>query len=86
MIDHTRSFRRRTTLTHPENLTGCDRSLLARMRELNRDSLKERLGRWVHDQEIAGLLARRDKIVAILDDAVKQNGENAVLFDRPKRD
>jgi hypothetical protein len=86
MIDHTRAFRRSKTLLHPENVTGCDRSMLARMRELNGDVLKERLGRWLTHAEIAGLLARRDEIVKIFDAAVKQNGDEAVVFDRPKRD
>lgn len=86
MIDHTRAFRPSKALLRPGNVTGCDRSMLARMRELNSDVLKERLGRALTRTEIAGLLARRDEIVKILDAAVKQNGEEAVLFDRPKRD
>jgi hypothetical protein len=86
MIDHTRAFVTDRTLLNPATLTHCDRALLARMRELKRDVLKEKLGRWVTGMEIDGLLERRDKIVARFDLAVKEQGENAVLFDRPQRD
>ena len=85
MIDHTRAFRPDHALLEPANLTHCDRALLARMRELKRDVLKEKIGRWVTGMEIDGLLARRDKIVALFDKAVKAKGESAILYDRPRR-
>lgn len=85
MIDHTRAFTSDRTLLTPANLTHCDRAFLARMRELNRDALKAKLGRWLTNMEIDGLLARRDKIVAVFDKAVKDEGESAILFDRPPR-
>ena len=85
MFDHTRACRPDHDLLEPGNLTHCDRALLARMRELKHDVLKEKIGRWVTGMEIDGLLVRRDKIVALFDKAVKDEGEPAILFDRPRR-
>jgi hypothetical protein len=86
MIDHTRAFRAERKLLSPANVTGCDRALVARMRELTPAVLKERIGRWVDKMELEGLLARRDAILAKLEAEVKEKGEGSVLFDRPKRD
>ena len=85
MIDHTRSFRWAKTLESPKNLLKCDRTLLAKMRELNKPLLKDRLGRWLLDPEIDGVLARRDKIVHFFDTEIAAKGESAVLFDLPPR-
>jgi hypothetical protein len=80
MIDHTRAFRISRDLANPKNLQRCDRSLLAKMRALNEQNLSERLRSYITREEIRGLLARRDKIVAFFD----KNGERA-LFDLPVR-
>jgi len=77
-IDHTRSFRRMSTLRRPENVTNCDRQVLERMRQLERTSLKTLLRDYLSDFEIRDLLARRDAIVKLLDSL----GPTA-LFDRP---
>lgn len=76
-IDHTRAFRSHTALKPPVNVTRCDRQLLEGLRKLDREALKREIGRYVTDYQIAGILARRDKIVAILD-----NAGPAALFDR----
>jgi hypothetical protein len=68
-IDHTRAFRMHDTLKSPANITRCDRQVLARMKELNREELKRSIGDFVTDYEINGLLARRDKIVALIEKA-----------------
>jgi hypothetical protein len=86
MIDHTRCFRLRTDLAAPKNLVRCDRKLLARMRELTKESLKTELGDLLRGNEIDGLLARRDKIVAFFDAKIARDGEDRVLFDLPARD
>ncbi len=82
MIDHTRAFRTRTDLLAPKNLTHCDRALLARLRELDKPVLQKKLRPYLNGLEIDGLLARGRAIVKILDEAVKQKGEAAVLYDR----
>src|SRR3990172_5595077 len=80
MIDHTRAFRTMKDLRSPQDLVQCDRRLLAKLRELNRETLKQKLGRYLTSTEIEGLLARRDKIVKFLDDQIVQKGEANVLF------
>jgi hypothetical protein len=84
MIDHTRAFRMRTDLMEVKNLVKCERKLLAGLRKLDLATLKE-LKPYVTDQEIKGLLARRDKIVKFFDNAVATKGEAAVLYDLASR-
>jgi hypothetical protein len=67
MIDHSRAFRQRKDLREVKNLEKCDRKLLAKLKELNREDLTRELGRYITKLEIDGLLARRDKIVAIFE-------------------
>ncbi|HYM12549.1 MAG TPA: hypothetical protein VEU62_17565 [Bryobacterales bacterium] len=84
MIDFTRAFRTQKNIGNVKNLVQCDRRLLAKMRELDKPTLKEHMGRYLTSMEIDGLLARRDKIVKFFDDEVKKKGEGAVLFDLPQ--
>jgi len=79
-IDHTRAFRTQTTLKTPGNVTRCDRQMLERMKGLTKEALKKELGDHLNDFEIAGILARRDLIVGIIEKA----GPVAV-FDRRVR-
>jgi hypothetical protein len=76
MIDHTRAFRMSTSLMTPKSLTKCDRSLLAKIKELQEETVKKELGPWLKPMEIKGLLARRDKIVAFF-----EKGGDARLYD-----
>jgi hypothetical protein len=79
-IDHTRAFRTHPTLKTPANVTRCDRQMLERMKELTKESLKKELGEYLTDFEIAGVLARRDLIVGI----IEKTGP-AGVFDRRAR-
>jgi hypothetical protein len=81
LIDHTRAFRPQKTLDNPKTLGKCDRHLLAKMRELNKEVLQQKLGRYVNKTQIEGLLARRDLIVKFFDDQLAKQGEAPVLFD-----
>jgi len=76
LIDHTRAFRWTRTLRQPYHLTRCDRVLFEKMRALDRDTLRKTMGRYLGNEEIDALLARRDLIVAHFD----QMGETA-LYD-----
>ncbi len=80
MIDHSRSFRQQKTLKDAGVLTQVDRNLLAKMKTLDKDTLKKEIGAWVLPAEIDGLLARRDLLVKFFE----AKGESA-LFDRPIR-
>ena len=81
LIDHTRAFRDMKDLRSPKDLVECDRKLLAKLRELNKEILTKELGHYLTQMEIEGLLARRDKIVHFFDEQIAQKGETAVLFD-----
>ena len=72
MIDHTRAFRRHTTLRSSGDLKGCDRRLLARLETLERRALERELSRWLELGELDALLARRDAIVAFFKSAPPQ--------------
>ena len=80
MIDHTRAFRLQKSLENPKNLVQCDRKLLARLRELNKETLRQQLGKCLTGPEIDGILARRDKVVKFFDDEIAGKGEAAVLY------
>lgn len=81
MIDHTRAFRIHERLDQPQNLLKCGRELFAVMKALTREELDRELGDSLTKTEIRALLARRDLIVALFEDKVREKGESAVLFD-----
>jgi hypothetical protein len=85
LIDHTRAFRTSKDLQNSKNLVQCDRKLLAKLRELNKEVLQEKLGPYLTKTEIEGILGRRDKIVKFFNGQVAQKGEAAVLFDLERR-
>lgn len=76
-IDHTRAFRKNTTLKHPAYVTRCERSVFERLKTLDKDVLKRELGDYLDDGHIKGILARRDLIVQRLETLGP-----AALFDR----
>jgi hypothetical protein len=76
-IDHTRAFRKHTTLKHASYVTRCDRAVFERLKALDRPTLKKELGEYLDDGHIKGILARRDLIVKKLESL----GPSA-LFDR----
>jgi hypothetical protein len=76
-IDHTRAFRTHPTLKTPLNVTRCDREVFARLKQLDKATIKKAVGDSLQTYEIDGLLKRRDAIVTI----IEQRGD-AALFDR----
>jgi hypothetical protein len=85
MIDHTRAFRLQTKLQNEKNLVMCDRKLLASLRKLDQETLDEQLLPFLTKGEVKAILTRRDLIVKFFDNAVKEKGEGAVLYDLPAR-
>ena len=63
LIDHSRAFRTNETLKDPQKLRRCERTMLARMKALTEDALKDELGDYLNGREIKSLLKRRDEIV-----------------------
>jgi hypothetical protein len=85
LIDHTRTFRISKQLENPQSLTQCDRTLLGKLRELNREVLRQKLGKYLAPEQLDGLEARRELLVKHFDEQVASKGEGAVLYDLPPR-
>jgi hypothetical protein len=84
IIDFTRAFRLYKELRNPKDLVQCDRKLLAKLRTLDRDTLREKLARWLTKSEIDGIVARAGRIVGFFDKEAAAKGEAAVLFNFPR--
>jgi len=80
MIDFTRAFRTQTELANPAALERVDKALLARMESLTEGKVKTAVGKYLTDQEIAAVLARRDLLVTHFRDLVARRGAAAVLY------
>jgi hypothetical protein len=80
MIDFTRAFRRTHTLIAPENLTRCDRQLLAALRGLKQDELETSTKPYLNRADVQSILFRRDAIVALIQKHVAEKGEALVLY------
>jgi hypothetical protein len=80
LIDHSRSFRENQNLRSPELLTRFSKSLLDAIAGLTKETLKDRLGRYVSNAKIDRLLQRRDAIVALARQRVAELGEAAVIY------
>jgi len=78
-IDFSRAFRIQTGLLEPGDLVRFSRATLERLAAVDRPTLDTRLGRWLDKAQITGLLARRDKILALVKQRVAEKGEEAVL-------
>lgn len=83
LIDHTATFRILRQLQHPQTLTRCDRALLRRLRELNRDSFQQTLGKYLTAEQLDALEARRKLLVSHFDEQIRGKGESAALYDLP---
>ncbi len=83
MIDFTRAFRLHKTLREPKNISEsrCERQLLERLRKLDSAELTQKTKEYLGKGEIDGIMARRDKIVAIFEDLIAKKGEKEVLYD-----
>ncbi len=76
MIDHTRAFRTNAKLKTPGNIARCERQVFARLKQLDKESVKAAVGSHLQTFEIDSLLKRRDEIV----DMIEKRGD-AGLFD-----
>ncbi len=81
MIDHTRAFRRFPQLRNPQVIRYCERSVWDKLRALDDDLIKERLGQFLTSGEISTLLKRREKLVEHLQCQIATRGEATVLWD-----
>ena len=66
-IDHTRAFRTNHELRKPENVTRADRAVIARMKALDKETLRRATSKYLTGFQIDAILARRDAIIKRLD-------------------
>jgi hypothetical protein len=79
-IDFSRAFRLHDALLAEADLTRFSRSALARLRGLDRPLLEQKLDRWLTRWEMEGLLKRRDRILALAERRLAEQGEDAALY------
>jgi hypothetical protein len=83
MIDFTRAFRLEHALRQPLTLQRCDRRLLAALRGLRQEDVREAVGPQLNPAELQALMVRRDLIVARFEQLIAERGEDRVLYDEP---
>jgi hypothetical protein len=79
-IDHSRAFTTSKKLVGEERLIFFSKETLARLEALDKETLAERLGRWLTAAQIKSLLNRRDQILRRVDKLVALKGEEVVLL------
>jgi hypothetical protein len=80
MIDHTRAFRKLSTLQDPDSVHQCERGVYQKLKALDEKEVARRMKPYLSSFEIEGLLDRRKKLVARLDKLIAENGEDKVLY------
>jgi hypothetical protein len=79
-IDHTRAFGREHDLLHPEEIKRCERQLWQGLRDLDPQIVATRMAPYMGPEEVAALLARQERLVALLRQRIRDQGEAEVLF------
>ena len=80
-IDHTRAFKRSSTLIYRDKLTRCERQLWKSLREVDEETLRQGVEPYLESQEISKLLTRRRLLIRHIQSLINKNGEEEVLFD-----
>ena len=81
LIDHTRAFRRTEELLYAKRLSTCERGMWTALRQIDEDTLTQRLEPYLERAEIVSLLRRRANLIRHFEKVIKKSGENAVLYD-----
>jgi hypothetical protein len=79
-IDSSRAFQVYAGIFSEKELLRFPRAVLEAMKALDRPTLQAKLGRWLGGPQIETLLKRRDRILALAERRVREQGEAAVLF------
>lgn len=80
MIDHTRAFRRNTTLWEGDSITQCERGMYEKIKTLDQAVVRERLKEYLTTFELETLFTRRKLLVERLDKLIAEHGEDKVLY------
>jgi hypothetical protein len=79
-VDFSRAFRLHKDLHNAENLVQCDRKLFEKLKALNEAEFVQKTKDLLTKYEQQGVMARRDKIVAVFQKLIAQKGESVVLY------
>jgi hypothetical protein len=79
-VDFTRAFRLSKNLREPKDVEHCDRQLFEKLKALDGNELQEKTKRYLTKDEVKAVMARRDKIVALLQKLISEKGESEVLY------
>ena len=79
-IDFTRAFRLSKDIRDPKDVDHCDRKLFEKLKTLDGNELQEKTKHYLSKDEVKALMARRDKIVARLQQLISEKGESQVLY------
>ncbi len=84
-IDHTRAFGRGRQLPEPKRVKRVSRRLWQALHDLEEERLSEVLRPYLGPYEIAGLMARCDALIKLIEKRIAEQGESAVLqsYDQP---
>jgi len=81
MIDHTRAFRRNTTLQDPDSIKQCERGLFQKLKALDEAEARKKLKEYLSTFELDALFTRRKLLVERIEKMIAENGEAKVLYD-----
>jgi hypothetical protein len=79
-VDFTRAFRLSKDLRDPKDTEHCDRQLLEKLKALDGNELAAKTKGYLTKDEVKAVMARRDKIVALLQKLISEKGESEVLY------
>jgi hypothetical protein len=82
-IDATRAFRPFKDLKEPADIRRCEKDFWERLKTLQDSDLEEHLGDFLPGSVMRGVLERRRKLVARIQERIDQFGEELVLYDLP---
>ena len=80
LIDHSRSFRSTRALQDPKRLTRFSRELIEGMKRLEHQDIRKKAGKYLLDDQIKAMLARRDLILRLVSERVAAVGEARAFY------
>jgi len=79
-VDFSEAFSPSSDILLKCKIERCPKILYTRLLELDENELIMLLDSYLNEKEIHALLERKQLIVKTIDELIKQNGENQVLF------
>lgn len=79
-VDFSRAFRINKDLRAPKDLVKCDRQLLEKLKNLRASDVADKTKGYLTKDEVNGVMARRDKILARFQTLIAEKGEKEILY------